>query len=106
MTYAIIDFQGHQLVVKEGEFLKVARLPSKEGQKIKLDQVLLYHDGKEPKIGTPLVKNVCVEATVKEHLLGPKLRVAKFKAKSRYRKVTGFRPKLTEIKIEKISLEK
>jgi len=39
---------------------------------------------------------------VEDTLKGDKIRVARFKAKVRYRRVKGFRPKLTKIKIEKI----
>ena len=37
-----------------------------------------------------------------EQLKGDKIRVAKFKAKVRYRKVMGFRARLTKLKIVKI----
>ncbi len=36
---------------------------------------------------------------------GQKVRVAKFKAKSRYRKVRGFKPVYHKIKIEKITVD-
>ena len=43
-----------------------------------------------------------VSAEVVDNVKGDKIRIAKFKAKSRYRKVRGFRARLTKLKIIKI----
>jgi len=53
-------------------------------------------------LGTPTLSSK-IKATVIDHLKGDKIRVARFKAKSRYRKVKGFRAQLTKIKILKIN---
>jgi large subunit ribosomal protein L21 len=102
MKYAIVSLKGHQFYAKEGEELIVDRLDKKAGSKIKIGQVLLISNGKKIQIGTPTVKKAQITAKVVEHLRGEKIRVAKFKAKSRYRRVMGFRPELTKLKIEEI----
>ena len=102
MNYAIIDFQGHQYPVKEGDELVVDRLKEKEGKEIKIDRVLFLKDGEKLEVGAPLVKNALVAAKVLENFKGEKIRVATYKAKARYRRVKGFRPLLTKIKIVKI----
>lgn len=43
-----------------------------------------------------------VSAKVLADFKGEKIRVAKFKAKARYRRVIGFRPSLTRIQINSI----
>lgn len=43
-----------------------------------------------------------VKATVVESIKGDKVVTARFKAKARYRKVKGFRPQLTKVKIVSI----
>lgn len=103
MGYAIIDFQGHQHQVKEGQELVVDQIDKKPGEQVKIEKVLLISGEKEVKVGAPLVKGAAVTAKIIEHLRGKKNRVATFKAKSRYRRVKGFRARLTKLKIEKIT---
>ena len=104
MIYAVVDFKGTQIKVTEGDQVKVPRLEQKEGTGFKIENVLLInHDGKV-ELGTPLIKNALINATVLEHFKGKKIRVATYKTKSRYRRVKGFRPQLTKIAINSISL--
>jgi hypothetical protein len=50
-------------------------------------------------LGTPLLLGKSVTAEIETTGKGEKIRVAKFKAKSRYRKVMGFRPLITTLRI-------
>lgn len=97
MNLAVIRTSGKQYLVKEGDTISVDAPP-------KEIDVLLVTDGENIKVGTPLVDGVVVKFEVVKSGLGPKIRVAKFKAKSRYRKVIGFRPKVTTVKINAISV--
>lgn len=100
--FAVVEIAGHQYQVEENDVLLVNNLAIKTGEKIKLDKVLLKAD-KDVKIGQPYLKGALVEAEVVEETKGKKVRVATYKAKSRYRKVKGFRSQLTKLKINKIS---
>ena len=102
MKYAVVKFSGSQFLVAEGDQITVNRLPQKEGEKLKISEVLLLVDEEKVKIGKPVVKDVYVDAKIANHFQGEKVRVAKFKAKTGYRKVTGFRPQLTNLVIDKI----
>jgi len=102
MKYAVVKIGGTQYKVSEGDELEVDKLPQKEGEKVEFPDVLLIANNGEVKIGQPTVKRVVIKAKILSHLKGKKIRVARFKAKSRYRKVTGFRASLTKVKIEKI----
>lgn len=104
MDYAVIDFQGHQYQVKPDQELIVDRLDEKENKEIKIDKVLLVKDGKKVAIGKPTISKAEVIAEVLEHYKGDKIRVAKFKAKNKYRRVKGFRPHFTKVKIKDIKL--
>lgn len=106
MKYAIIKTGGKQYKVQEGDTLKIERLPEEAGKNIELSQVLLLVDEANVLIGQPLVGGAKVEVKILEHHKGPKIRIAKFKAKSRYRKVKGHRQNLSKIKIEKIKVAK
>jgi large subunit ribosomal protein L21 len=67
-------------------------------------EVLLISDEGKVKVGKPTVKDAKVALKiVTEEVKGEKLYIRKFKAKSRYRRKTGFRPKYTKLLVQKIS---
>ena len=96
---AVIKTGGKQYIVKEGSRLKVEKLEAAEGTTIKLDEVLLVGE----KIGAPLVEGASVEAKILKHGRHDKIRVVKFKAKSRYTRTRGHRQHFTELEIVKIT---
>lgn len=104
MKYAVVKIGGSQYKVSEGDKLEVNRLAEKEGQTLKFEEVLLAKDGEKLLIGEPLVKGASVSAKIEKNFLGEKVHVFKFKAKTGYRRKTGFRPQLTRLQIEKIAL--
>ena len=103
MKYAVIAISGTQHQVEENQKIVVDLLDVKENEKSSTDQVLLTVNEDKVKVGTPTVKDASVEFKVLKHYQGEKLKVFKYKSKSRYRKTTGFRPQLTEIQITKIN---
>lgn len=103
MSYAILQLQGKQYQVREGDILEVARLEHAEGTEFESADVLLLRTEKETLVGAPLVPKVRVKLKVLNHESGPKLRVATYKAKSRYRRVKGHRSALTRIEVRQIS---
>ena len=103
MKYAVIAISGSQFKVEEKQKLTVDNLNLKEGDKSILDQVLLTADDDKIKVGTPTVKDAKVEFEVLKNYKGEKIRVFKYKSKSRYRKTMGFRSQLTDIQILKIN---
>lgn len=99
-TYAVIRLKGHQYKVEEGQELLVDKLHEKEKPEA---EVLLVKD-KKTKVGTPTVKGADVKLkVVDKEVKGEKLHVETFKAKSRYRRKVGFRPRFTRLKVEKIT---
>lgn len=99
MEYAVIKTGGKQYKVSKDTIIEVERLAFKEGENFTFDQVLLHVKEGTSKIGKPKVPGVTVKATVLGHFKGEKLRISKFKAKSKYRRVKGHRQYLTKIKI-------
>ncbi|MFA5532179.1 MAG: 50S ribosomal protein L21 [Candidatus Shapirobacteria bacterium] len=104
MKYAVIAISGSQFKVEEKQKLTVDNLNLKEGEKSVSDQILLTAEDDKIKVGTPTVKGAKVEFEVLKNYQGEKLKVFKYKSKSRYRKTMGFRSQLTEIQITKITL--
>lgn len=105
MKYAIVQHSGRQFKVQEGDVVEVDLMKdAKPESDYNFDQVLLVVDDK-PHIGKPTVAGAKVTGKVIGNIKGDKIRVAKYKAKVRYRRVTGFRPQFTKIKIEKINVK-
>jgi large subunit ribosomal protein L21 len=101
-TYAVIETGGKQYKVEKGTSLLVDRLSAKEGDKVTLRPVM-FRD-KEVVAGGKELEKVKVEATVSEHLRGPKIKVFKYKPKKGYRRRAGHRSELTKLEVTEISL--
>jgi large subunit ribosomal protein L21 len=98
--YAVIRIGGKQYKVSEGMEILVDKL--KDVSKIE-PEVLMVADGKKVEVGKPVLKTAKVSLKVlKELEKGEKIEIYKFKAKSRYRRHTGFRPSYTRLSVEKI----
>jgi large subunit ribosomal protein L21 len=100
IKHAVIKTGGKQYLVKEGDQIVVDRIGDEK--KIELETLAVFNDqGKELQLGKPRLEKK-VQAEIVENLKGDKIRIAKFKAKVRYRKTQGFRPQLSKVKIVKI----
>jgi large subunit ribosomal protein L21 len=95
--YAIVESGGKQYKVEKGETLLLDRLHANEGEKIDL-RAVMFRDGDVVTDPAELEK-VKVEATIAEHLRGPKITVFKYKAKKGYRRKAGHRSELTKVEI-------
>lgn len=107
MLFAVIKTGGKQYKVQEGDTLSVEKIDESLRQaqgKVVFDQVLLTNDGKNTKVGKPLVSGAKVEAKVLEDGKGDKKIVFRYKAKTRRRKKKGHRQLYTKVQIIKISL--
>lgn len=101
MNFAVVKFGGKQHLVTEGQKLTIeGNLAEKPGD-ISLEEVLLMSVDEKTTIGTPLISGVKIPAKITEIKKGKKLEIMKFKAKSRYRRHTGFRPFVTVLEIGK-----
>jgi large subunit ribosomal protein L21 len=101
-TYAVIESGGKQYRVEKGTSLLVDRLSAKEGDRVALRPVL-FRD-KEVVAEPKELEKVSVEATVSEHLRGPKIKVFKYKAKKGYRRRAGHRSELTRLEVTELKL--
>jgi len=97
--YAVVKIGGSQYKVAEGDEIAVDKIDGEKGKSLNFEEVLLFVDKKRVTIGQPLVKNAKIKAEIVDQFKGKKIRVATYKAKSRYRRVKGFRPLLTRVKI-------
>lgn len=93
---AVVRVAGKQYRVEEGAIVSAPRLAGEPGSTLTLSDVLLVADGDSLKTkGT-------VTAEIVGHDKGDKIKVFKYKNKTRYRKLSGQRQLSTRLKITKI----
>ncbi|MGH2906004.1 MAG: 50S ribosomal protein L21 [Solirubrobacterales bacterium] len=100
-TYAVVEVGGNQHRVSEGDFILVDRVEGKEGGKVALKPLMLR--GKDVVLDAKGLEKVKVEATIRSHERGEKIRVFKFKPKRGYKKTQGHRQELTRLEVTKIT---
>ena len=100
--YAVVESGGKQYKVEKGTSLLVDRLPAKEGEKVSL-RAVMFRD-KEVVAEPSQLEKVKVEATVAEHLRGPKVKVFKYKPKKGYRRRAGHRSELTKLEVTDLKM--
>ena len=101
--YAIIRTGGKQYRVAEGQTLQVERdiLGGAEDGAVNFTDVLMI-GGDEPKLGAPLLDGASVKATILGEERGPKIIVFRKKRRKQYKRKTGHRQNLVNVRIDKI----
>jgi large subunit ribosomal protein L21 len=100
---AVIEIQGKQLTVSEGNIFFVNRyINSKAGDSIDVKEVLMVGEGSEAKIGSPYVADASVRLNILENKRGKKIIVFKKKRRKGYERKRGHRQELSVIKVESI----
>jgi large subunit ribosomal protein L21 len=100
---AVLNIQGQQFKVKEGQKLYVHRLDAETGDQVSFDQVLmLTSDGGSTTVGTPTLSGAKVQAKVLAHVKGDKVIVYKKKRRKGLEKKNGHRQSFSQIEIQSI----
>lgn len=102
--FAIVVTGGKQYKVDtaENSIIFVEKLDKNEGDEVVLDQVLALNDGKEFKIGSPVVEGAKVTAKVLKNGKNKKIYVLKYKSKKNEKKKIGHRQPYTKLQIVSI----
>ncbi len=102
--YAVIQTQGRQYKVAEGDTITVDHIPgAPAGSKITFEEVLLNRDD-ESNFGTPLVEGASVVGEITEQGRGPKLIIFKKRRRHANSATTrGFRSHVTTVRIAQIN---
>lgn len=99
MKYAVLRVNGKQYKAYEGQEILVDKMLD---LKVEPEILLLVNEDKV-EVGAPVLTDAKVKTKVLEaEVKGDKIHVLKYKAKSRYRKHTGFRAVYTKLLVEKI----
>lgn len=96
---AVITSGGKQYIVEKDQTLELELLG--DLKKLELDALMVI-DGDKVSVGAPFVAGVKVHAEVIEEVKGEKVKVLKFKAKKRVKRLTGHRQHYSQVKITKI----
>ncbi len=100
--YAVFQLSGSQFSVEEGTIVKVPFQDVEKGGKIDITDVLLVKDNDKAMIGNPYVDGAKIEAEVLDSGKSDKVRIYKYKRRTKYRRRQGHRQQYSEIKINKI----
>ena len=101
--YAIIKTGGKQYKVSEGDLVRVEKLNAEIGDSVSFEDVLLVKSDSDLKVGTPIVENAKVEATVKDQAKDKKIVVFKYRTKKASKTKKGHRQPYTLVEINNIS---
>src|SRR3989338_3480351 len=99
---AVIKTGGKQYKVSEGDKIRVEKLFKKEGSMVSFPEILLYVDGGNVDVGTPVVSGASVEGKVLGECKSDKVTVFKYKKRKRYSKKKGHRQQYTQVEITTI----
>jgi large subunit ribosomal protein L21 len=97
--YAVIQTGGKQYKVAPGHTLKIDKIPAEVGTNVDFNKVLMVGNGEDIRIGTPLVDNGKVTATILEQGRGKKIKIIKFKRRKHHLKRMGHRQHYTQVRI-------
>lgn len=101
--FAIVTIAGQQFKVTEGQEIFVHQLEAEAGSSVSFDQVLMIENNGTVNVGTPVLNNAKVNATIIGNMKGDKVIIFKKKRRKGYQKRTGHRQSFTKIKIDSIS---
>ena len=100
--YAVIRSGGKQYRVAPGQTIRLEKVAGEVGSKVELGDVLLVENEGNIQVGSPVVANAKIQATVIEHDRARKILVFKKKRKKQYRRTQGHRQDYTAVRIDSI----
>ncbi len=101
--YAIVKTGGKQYKVSPGDIIRVEKIEGNAGDDVTFENVLMYlDDNNNLEIGKPILSDTKVTGQISKQTKGDKIIIFKSKRRKGYKKKTGHRQLLTEIKIKEI----
>jgi large subunit ribosomal protein L21 len=102
--YAIIESGGKQYTIKQGDKVRVEKLPGNAGDEIIIGTVLAINDGERMVTGSPYVLGASVKGKVLAQEKADKVTVFKYKRRKDTKKKKGHRQPYTEFLVETIQM--
>ncbi len=100
--YAVVSTGGKQYKVREGDTLRVEKLSGDVGDKVTFDNILMFSEDEEVKLGQPTLEGAAVQGHIVEQGKAKKIIVFKYKRRKRFRRKQGHRQQFTAVRIDSI----
>ena len=101
--YAVVKVGGSQFQVSQGDVINVPRLDIEAGKSIDLDEVVLFVDGDDVRIGQPFLKGIKIAAKVVGENKTKKVLAFHYRKRKDSSRQRGHRQTLTALSITNIS---
>ena len=101
--YAVFRTGGKQYRAAKGDVLRLEKIEADEGATVEFDEVLLIGEGRDIKVGSPLLDGGVVSGKVLSQGKTKKVSVVKFKRRHNYLRQGSHRQFYTEVEITGIS---
>jgi len=103
--YAIVQTGGKQYRVQPGDVIHIEKLAGTRGTAVEFNDVLMIVDESGAvTVGTPQIPNARVSGEIRRQSKARKVIIFKHRRRKGYRKKTGHRQPLTEVKITDITV--
>ena len=103
--YVIVEIQGQQFKVENGQKLFVHHLEGEEGATLEFDKVLLADNEGAVTVGAPVIEGAKVTAEIINPLVkGEKVLIFHKKRRKGSRKLNGHRQQFSQIQIKSIQV--
>ena len=99
---AVIISGGKQYRVREGEVVRLERLPADQGATVEFRDIAYVKGDGDPVVGAEALRSARVLGQVVRTGLGRKVVVVKFKRRKNYRRRQGHRQGYTAVRITRI----
>ncbi len=100
--YAIIQTGGKQYRVAKGDIIDVELLHLEDETNVSFKEVLLYHNGQQAEIGSPIVTGCQVQGEILGEVKGPKVFALKYRKRKSSSSKVGHRQSYSRVKITEI----
>jgi len=100
--YAIVKSGGKQYKVSPGDIVKLEKIEGEVGKGLVFEDILMIVNENRIEVGRPKLTNAKVSGEITKQTKGKKIIVFKSKKRKGYRKKTGHRQFLTEVKIKEV----
>jgi large subunit ribosomal protein L21 len=103
--FAILKTGGKQYTVAAGDIVRIEKLEGAAGKVVELSDLMLINDGKSTKVGTPLLSNSSVKATILDQTHNKTVIVFKKKRRQGYDRKNGHRQLMSVVHIDEIIMD-
>lgn len=98
--FAIVEFQGKQFKVAQGQVIRTLRVEGEPGSAFDVPRVLCAFGDGAFKLGKPALDGAKVTFEVLRHAKAPKIRIWKYTAKNNWSRRMGYRDKISYLRVK------